>query len=485
MKNKSIKKNYIYNLIYQILLVIIPIIVTPYISRVLLAEGIGRYSFSFSLISYFTIFAIFGFDNYGQREIAKNQENKELQTKTFWEITICKLITVGVSLLIHCVLLATNVYGNYSLFMQILTINIVAIAFDLSFYFQGNEDFGKLISKNILIKVVGTILIFIFVKNPGDVWKYTLINSLIVLISNLFLWPSLLCNLKKVKINSLKPLKHLPQALKLFIPALAISLYTVLDKTFIGFITKSDIQNGFYEQTEKIVKLALTVITCLGTVMIPRNSHEIAHGNHEKVKTNIYKAFNFVWLIGLPLMVGIILVSKNLIPWFLGTNFTSSYKLLICFSPLIIIIGASNVLGLQYMIPYKREKQYTTALLFGALANIGLNFVLIYFYQALGATIATITAEFCVTIAMFIFTRKELSFKQIIKTIVKPLIASVLMFLIVLPLSIYLTSSVLNTMIIVGVGFIVYAIAILLLKEQLLISFLKNVINKIKEKLHR
>ena len=482
MKVKSVKKNYVFNLIYQILLVIIPLITTPYLSRVLFKEGIGQYSFAFSLITYFVLFATFGFDHYSQREIAKHQDDNEQQSITFWEIFISRNIPVLISLCVHLCLLAFNVYGGHQTLMQILTINILAVGLDVSFYLQGNEEFGKLVLRNSLIKILLTVFIFIFVKSSSDLWIYALISSLSIIISNLTLWPYVIKHIKKVKFNQLKPLKHLPRSLKLFIPAIAVSVYTVLDKTLIGFITNSSAQNGYYEQAEKIVKIAMTLITCLGTIMISRNTHEISCGNHEKVKENIYTTFNFIWLLGVPLTLGMIVIASNAIPWFLGADFNYSSTLLMCFAPLILIIGCSNILGLQYLIPYGREKQYTIALIIGSCVNLILNIVLITHFQSLGATIATIIAELTVLFVMCLFVKKDLSLKNMFKTILKPLIAGTIMFVCLIPLSLCLSPSVINTLIIACVGVAIYGLCIILLRERLALTYITLLKNKLKSR---
>lgn len=478
MGTKNIKKNYLLNLIYQITLIIVPLIVTPYISRVLLADGVGKYSFSFSLITYFTLLASFGFENYAQREIAKTQGNKEAQSVMFWEIIISKMIPILCSLAIHLILILSNVYGNYSTLMQILSINIIAIAFDVSFFLQGNEEFGKLVARNLIIKFTGTLLIFVFVKTQNDLWKYTLIQSLMVIISNVSLIPSLCKKLTKINPKKLKITKHLIGSFKLFIPTIAVSLYTVLDRSLIGIITHSNAQNGYYEQAEKIVKLCMTIITCMSSVMIPRNSNEISVGNHQQVKQNVYKCFNFIWLIGIPLSVGLVLVANNVIPWFLGSDFTPVSNLIQVFSLLIIIIGCSNILGLQYLVPYKKDKYYTISILVGSGINLIFNIILIYNLQALGAVIATIVSELAVTICMFIFVRKELSLKNIFKTIIKPLIAATIMFCLVYPLTIILSANFINTCLIILSGGCIYGICILLLREEMTLKFIKKIFKK-------
>ena len=472
MSQKSIKKNYVYNVIYQILIIIIPVVVTPYISRVLDPEGVGQYSFSLALITYFTIFASLGFGTYAQREIAKHQDDKEQQSIVFWEIFFCRLISVFLSLAVNLVLAFCGVYGKYTQLMFLFCINIIAIAFDIGFFFAGNEEFGKLVFINLILRVLGTIGIFVFVKKPQDVWIYALLNSLLSIIANLSIWLFIRKKVVKIKFNKLRPLRHLRGALRLFIPTLAVSIYTVLDKTLIGVITHSDAENGFYEQAEKIVKMSMTVITCLGTVMIPRNSYELGRGNIEQVRINNYNALHFVWLLGMPLMFGNIFVARNLVPWFLGENFMSSISLIQILAPLVLIIGISNVIGLQYLLPCHKDRQFTFAITAGAVINLIMNIPLIYYFGSFGASLSTIIAELIVTTIMLIMVAKHLNFGKIILLSCKPLLASLIMCVAIYPLSYFLTPSILHTLIIVVVGVIVYGLAILILRDSLVMSIL-------------
>ncbi|MBQ7351394.1 MAG: polysaccharide biosynthesis protein [Clostridia bacterium] len=481
-KKHSIKKNYIYNLIYQITLIIVPVIVTPFSSRALLADGIGKCSFCSSIISYFTIFATFGFNIYAQREIAKFQDDKHQQTKIFWEIFICKIFTTSISLLVFGTLLLIGVFGENSNIMLIFSLNILSVALDISFFFQGNEEFGKIALKNVIVKIVGTLCIFIFVKNPEDLWIYALIHSLMLISNSVLLWTDIKPEIQKINIKELSPTPHLKKSFALFLPTIATSVFLILDKTLIGLITNSDAENGYYEQAEKIVKLCTTIITCLGLVMIPRNTQEITNNNHKQVKLNIYKACNFIWILGIPMTLGLILIADIAIPWFLGSSFLHSALLIKIFAPLILIIGLSNILGLQYMIPYQKDKLYTISFTIGAISNLILNIFLIYFWKSLGATIATIIAEAAATISMLIFLRKDLSAKEIFKTSIKPLIAGAIMFASIYPLTTILSSSITNTLIIVVLAIIIYCICILLLREKFAMSILSNVLQKFKFK---
>lgn len=489
---KSLKKNYLFNLIYQIFVLIVPLITTPYISRILSAEGVGQYSFTNSLQSYFSIVAALGFGYYAQRLIAFNQDNKTEKSKIFWEIIIVRSFSVGFATLLNLILYFAGIYKEYSVLMLWWTLNIVAVGLDITFLLQGNEDFGKIVGRNVIIKIISIVLIFTLVKKQSDVWLYVILTSLASLLGNLSLWFYLPKYLDKVSIKELKPFKHFWPAIKLFIPTIATSVYTILDKTLIGLLIQdtytveevkiidgvetvvstikkySDLENGYYEQSEKIVKICISVLTALGTVMIPRNSKLYSEGKIEEVKNNLYFSSNFIWVIGMPMMFGLIAVASNLVPWFFGDGYLKCVNLICIFAPLTLFIGFSNIFGLQYLIPTGRDKKFTIGILTGTISNLILNIILIPFFWSYGAVIASITAEFLVTLMMYLLVRKEISLKKILKTSIKPLIASTIMFAFVYFLSTKLTSSIINTLILVMIGAIIYFVILLILKEKLL-----------------
>ena len=398
---KSIKKNYIYNLIYQTFTLITPLITIPYISRILGSFGIGQHSFTASIASYFILFGSLGFSVYAQREIARFQDNKIEQTKIFYEIIIARSISVFLALIIHVSILCSGVYGEtYTLLMWILTINIGATAFDITFLLQGNEEFGTIALRNVIVKIVGILTIFLFVKNESHVWLYTLCQSVILILSNLSLWTRLPKMLVKIGLKDLNIRRHFIPTLRLFIPTVAVSIYTVLDKTLIGILVPgttvidgveknvSDIENGYYDQAEKIIKMAMTVITALGTVMVPRNSYAIASGDIDSFKRNIRNALKFVVFFGLPIVLGIVALSDNFSSWFFGKGYEKVPYLMITLSPLVIVLGFSNVLGLQYLLPQKKDSKYTVAVSLGAIINLILNIFLVKSYWSFGAAIA-------------------------------------------------------------------------------------------------
>lgn len=498
-KRKSLGKNYIYNLIYQLFLLIVPIAVTPYVARVLGDGGSGQYSFSFSILTYFTLFAALGFSTYAQREMAKYQGNKEKQSILFWEIFIARLIPVALSLVVYYALIGCNVYGQaYNTLMQIMAINVIAIVFDIAFFYQANEEFGKMVIINIIIKTLGFISIFFFVKQYDDLWKYTLIQSLTVLLGYLALWVHLPMSIHKVSIKEIHPWRHLLPTLILFLPTIATSVYTSLDKTLIGLLVPgeivetlengeqvvkkiSDIENGNYEYAEKLVKMALTVITSLGIVMIPRNTKCYSEGKIEEVEKNIYTTLKIVFLIGIPLMLGCIVIADNIIPWYLGSEYTKAANLMKLLSPLILLIGFSNVFGLQFLIPTGKDKQYTLSIIIGAVLNLCLNLILIRYWKSYGAAIATIIAEGIVSITMYIFIHKHIKFLKVLLNSWKYLLAGIGMFVPCYFVGLKLAPSILNTFLIVLMGVGIYGVLLLLLRDEFLMKFCKKIFVKSKK----
>ena len=483
--SKSVTKNYLYNLIYQILLIIIPIITTPYVSRVLGADGVGKFSFSNSIVSYFVIFASLGFGYYAQREIAKYQDNKKKQTEIFWEIIIVRSVSVLTALVVYFTVMALGVFKEeYILLMMILSVSILAVAFDISFLFAGNEVFSKTVLTNTLLRILNVVAIFAFVKDRNDLWKYVLITALTGLIANASLAVYSRDFLCKIEIKNLKPIRHIKPAVILFLPTIAISVYTYLDKTMIGVITGSDFENGFYEQAEKIVKIVMTVVTSLGTVMIPRNANAFERKDMEAIRQNIYRSVRFVLLLGIPMMIGLIAVSDNMVPWFLGDGYYKSANIMKILSVLILAIGLSNVFGLQYLIPAGEDKKFTISVTCGAITNFLLNLVLIRLFKSYGAAIATIVAETVVAIIMFCFIRKNVSIREILKSSVKYLISGIIMFVPCFILGRILEPSIINTFIIVFTGVVVYLICLTLLKDKFFFEITNRLTSRLPIKKH-
>ena len=423
---KSIAKNYLYNLTYQILVIILPIITAPYLARTLGPEGTGTYSYTISIVTYFILFGSLGIAMYGQREIAFHQEDKKEKANIFFGIFILRCITMIISMIAFYFIFART--GEYSTYYKILLLEMFANIIDISWFYQGIEEFKKTATRNIIVKLLSVVCIFIFIKNPNDVAKYLGIYVGTTLLGNLALWINIKKYIGKIKFENLNLKKHLKSTIALFIPQIAIQVYTVLDKTMIGAILNDMTEVGYYEQSQKIIKILLTIITSLGTVMMPRIAKCYADGKKEEIKEYMYKTFRFVFMLAFPLVFGIISVSKDFVPMFFGDGYEPVVQLINITSLIILFIGFSNVTGSQYLLATKKQKEFTISVICGAVVNAVLNYILISKFKALGACIGTVIAEFTGTCVQIYFVRNDFSILKILKSLLKYLVSSLCMF---------------------------------------------------------
>ena len=470
---KSIAKNYIYNLIYQMLTILLPFITTPYISRVLGATNIGIYGYTYSIITYFVLLGSLGIALYGQREIAYVQNNKKELTNKFWEIEIIKLISMAISSIIYIFVFCIN--GDYTIYYRIFLLYMFSYALDIIWFFQGVEEFGKIVFRNIVIKLLSIVCIFIFIKTQADLWKYILIYVGGELLGNLSLWLYMPKYINKPNLKELEMKKHIKPVIMLCFPQIATQIYTVLDKTMIGNITKDMDAVGFYEQAQKIMRSALVIITSYGTVIASRVANIYKTQDKSKIKEHIETSFRYVFFIGIPMVLGIIAVAPKFVPWFYGEGYEEVIPLLATMSILLVVIGISNVSGTQYLIPINKQNIYTISIVIGCVVNVIFNFILINLYGAIGAVIASIIAELSISAIQIYIIRKEINFLKVLKSSLKYFISGVIMFLITYGIQLKLDVSIFNSAIEIIIGIAVYMMILVLLKDK----FLKNICNQI------
>lgn len=472
MDKKAIK-NYLYNTSYQLLIIILPLITTPYVSRVLGATGIGTYNYTNSITQYFILFGCIGLNLYGSREIAYYQNDNIKRDRVFFELLLLRFITVSISIIVYYFTLIK--FSKYSTIFLIQTIDIIASIVDISWFFQGIEDFKKTVIRNFLIRIICVVLIFSFVKSPKDIYIYVLCYSSTLLIGNISLWLYLPKYVKKSNMKNINLKRHIKPALILFFPQIATSLYTLLDKTMIGYISNNTSEVAYYTQSQIIVKTILALLTSLGTVMMPRIANLFHLNEIEKIKEQLNVSFKFVSFLSFPMMFGLMAISSNLVPWFFGSGYDKVIINMIVISPIVVFIGFSNIIGVQYLLPLGKQFEYTVSVVTGMLVNCILNFLLISHLLSIGAGLATVVAEFSVTTVQFFCIRDSFSIRNMLKLNYKYILFSLIMFLPVYLLSIKLTSSFVHTMICVVLGIAIYTGLLLSCKDSVVIDFIKKI----------
>lgn len=474
---KSITQNYIYNTAYQVLALITPFITTPYLARVLGPENIGIYSYTYSIANYFILLASFGVASYAQREIAYYQDDKYEQSRIFYEVTVLRILLVLISLFFYYVFISYYTIETTIYWVQAL--NIVAVLFDISWFFQGLEEFGKIVFRNIVVKILNIFSIFLLIKTSDDLLLYVFLLGALNVLSGIIIWGYLPSYLVKVKIDKINPFRNFVVILQMFLPVIAIQVYTILDKTMIGVMTQDPLENGYYEQAEKIVRMALTFVTSLGTVMLPRIAYAYAHKQYDEIQRYMMKSYQFTWFISIPMMIGMIAISDFFVPWFFGPGYDKVVPLLKIFSVLFIAVGLAFVTGMQYLIPTNRQNQYTISVTCGAILNFVINLMVIPSLMSIGAAIASIIAEVTGTLIQFYYVRRDFSLWSIFNCSKPYWISAVIMYVCLYLLKANMSINPMNTIILIIVGAIIYGGLLYICKDEMIAMFLSKLRKKI------
>ncbi|MBZ5986785.1 oligosaccharide flippase family protein [Leuconostoc gelidum] len=410
---KSLFKNYLYTATYQFLLLVLPIVTLPYVSRVLLPKGIGLNAWVYSVNSYFVMFAVLGLTVYAQREIATKRENQLEMSRVFWRIEFASLFMGILSLLCYVIFVAY--YDRYTVFLMAYALSIVAVIFDISWLFSGMEKFKILAFRNIVVKLLAVFFIFIFVRSSNDLLLYILIQSGSILISNISLWPSAIKIVgwpQKIKINEI--FEQITGSFQLFIPQISVSIYLTLNKILLGIFSNTE-QVGFFDSSDKIIRMIFSLFVAVSTVVMPRIANMYAN---QKV-SNINKLLKSIMTITLFVLFPIMFILYLFSPIFINILFGSRYLEMIGILRLMTImlpsLAIANIMGNQVLVPLKMIKEYTLSIVYGAIINLVIEIPLIILYRASGAALAVVFAEAIVMGFQIKYSQKILDMRFIFK----------------------------------------------------------------------
>ncbi len=428
---KSSKINFIYNSLYHVTAIITPLITLPYLTRTLGAEGLGTYSYYQSIAYYFVIFISMGLENYGNRTIATVRDSKEILSKTFLEIFIMQVSFGIFAGLVFCFVLFISSSLNKTMLL-IMIPYILSSVFDISWFFYGVEDFKLISLRMILIKTVTTILIFLLVKRPDDIYKYSLLMTMSLLLSMVFFWIELpkYISLQRVRISGV--VKHIKPNLVLFVPVVAVSLYKFMDKIMLGSMTSS-VEVGYYDSCEKVIQIPMALISSLGNVMMPRmsNLYSKAQINEEYILSVMEKSIKFAMLITTSMSFGLMGLANLFVPWFYGPGFDKCVLLYYVLMPCCIFLAFSNVIRTQFLIPKNYDTIFIISVFVGAFTNLLANLFFIPQMESIGAGIGTFIAELSVLITQVVFVYKKLPIKKYLFISIKYIMYGFIMVVIV------------------------------------------------------
>ena len=484
-KEKSVKVNALYSFMRAFLKLVFPLITFPYASRILTPEGIGQVNFSNSIVSYFNLFALLGIGTYAEREVARLKDDKIALSKFVREMLVINLISMTFA---YCaffiIIFFVPKFHSYQTILLICSTKILFNVVGINWFFYGVEEFKYTTIRSFFVQCAAIIFLFLAVHSKEDVWLYAIYGVILSTgydICNIIYSRHFIDYRVKVKLE-LK--KHIKYIFTFFGMTLVTSIYEMLDTTMIGLIT-DDTQTGYYTAGIKMNNIVLGLLSAVTAVILPRLSYYNGKGEKEKIEKLKNKIIRVLILLSIPMTFGLIGLSKPIIILFCGTLYEPAIPIMQIISPIIFIIGISNLAGAQFLPAMNKEKVSLASYITGALVNIISNLILIPRLGAIGAAFGTVLAETSVMLVQVIYLRKDFFKKEICIDFLHSLIGSIVMFTVIY--LIIQNVSIIILQIIFGfiAGSLTYILILLLFRNSIFIDYLKIAINKAKAILHK
>ena len=406
----DLKKNFMYQSIWQVFVLLLPLVTSPYLARVIGAEGLGVYSLTYSVITYFALVANLGIEKYGNREIAKNRNNRVVRSQIFSEIYFFHVILSLIVIFVYFVYVA--IVAKYKTYAAIQSLYLLGTLLSFTWLFAGMEDFKKIVIRDSIIKIFVVICIFILVKDTDDLWLYILIMAFATLASSIVLWfhVSSYVDFKKVQWRCI--VKHIVPMIVLFVPVALENIYAYMDRIMLGYQSGID-QVGFYDNSTKVL-ISKSIIFSLGTVMMPRMTALIEEKKDDKINDYLVKSTEIVILLSAAFSFGTAAVAFEFPTIFWGSDFASCSWIIFVMAFSLPFQCISNEIRTHYLIPASRNKQYMISAIVGTVFNFASNFLLIPLLGAMGAAVTTLCSEVIVLIFQLMLCHKEFSFVKYI-----------------------------------------------------------------------
>ena len=458
MKKGSIKSNFLYQVLYNLVTTVIPLIVTPFLTRSLLEYELGRFTYTRSIAAYFVTFSMMGIVKYGQRVISQSADDENMLRKSFWSLMLVHSCFSLIALLAYSFAGIFIIHNNKDLFW-IQSIYVLSSLFNITWLFYGLENFRIVAIRNTIVKIVEAVLYILFIKSPKDIVLYALINCFIVLISQLMVIPAALRRIKPVRVEWKECKEHIKPLLVFAIAVVGIQLYTIFDTTLLGIFSSNE-NVAFYDYSDRIVKFPLIVASIIGTVLFPRACRLAAQNNYEEQKKYMNCSMIIVSLIGAASFWGLAVIGSPLAVMYLGENFKNCGPYIFALSPLVFVVSIGDVIRTQFMIPNGMDKEYIRSIIINAVTNLVLSTALILTlpkeFQIYSAIIGTISAETVGMMYQLALCRNFISIKRLVRTTFCSFAIGGVMGAVIKVISLKIEWTVISLIAIVAIGAIVF-----------------------------
>ncbi|MBQ6815001.1 MAG: oligosaccharide flippase family protein [Lachnospiraceae bacterium] len=474
MKEKSIGKNVIYSMVTQVFSLVAPLLTAPYVARIFNAELIGAYSFSLANSQYFVLLECLGLHLYGSILIAANRDDRKKTGKLFYEIMFLKTILLLVNLGAYGLFIIPNGTEMQRILSAIMIINIVGNGLDPTWLLSGLEEFKSIALRSISVRVVNVVTVFLFINDASDIYLYAVIMQVATMLSYLIIIPYARKKVIWPGIKNINLISHLKPAAIYFIPGLVHTVFSSTDKTMLGLLSDS-YEVGIYEQANKISQICMNAISAIGVVLLPRATY-LYHNSNDEKETNsmVYNSVQSVLFIALPITLGITAISSDFVPLYFGKGYEKSIIVLNILSFNVLFTSLSNICGNLCLVARNKQGKYNIAICLAALMNIVLNTFFISTLKSIGAGIASVIAS-VISISIIIYMSRDiLNVVQLVLKSYKYLIASLLMYITIKGMMMMTEGNILDIIIYVLFGAIVYFALLFILKDEFIYKMIKR-----------
>lgn len=474
--------DYLYNVAYQILVIILPIVTTPYVARVLGAEGVGQHAFVHTVAHYFLLFALMGVSSYGSRAIAQVRDDSDKTAYVFSGIVYLQWMLTSLMLVLYTIYVVF-ISGQHQLLAAIKTLYVLSAALDINWFFFGLEQFKLMATRRIVVKLITVASVFIFVRQRSDLWIYTLIMALDFVVVQGYLWFIFRKFTQLVRVPLRDTLAHLRGTALLFIPSISTYVYRSISKLLLGLITGM-VALGLFEYSERVILVSLGLLQALGIVMLPKMTAFRAQNQEELGKRYLRGSMQFAMLLTVGVAFGYAAIAPEFSVVFFGPEFQAAIELMQGLSITMFFIAWANVIRMQFLIPNNLERVLIASTFGGIAMNVPASLLLIPLLGAMGAVVAGILTELTVALIQTWKVREQLEIKQYFGDSVPFLLSGLIMFIVVRLIGNHFGASISGVVIQVLSGMVVFTIctALLLLRSQSPLSHLmKRVLKKRKK----
>ena len=474
--NKKILSNFLYQASYQLLLIIMPIVTIPIVSRALGPDGIGVYQYVFSIVGYFVLVAGLGLQNYGVREIAIVRDNKEKLSKKFWELFF--LNTIISLIIIFLYIFFVSFFDNKYLF-YIQGFVVLSCLFDISWFFGGLEEFKTITIRNFVVRIITVILIVLFINTKDDLVLYFIIMSSSTLLSQISLWIPLKKYVIWTPVSIKNVMKHLKPSASFFLAKVAFQFYYNVSLTLLGGLSTM-VNVGLFSNGYNLIAISGSIINALNTVMIPRMSHLFSKNDDDNMILVLEKIIHIQLYFSIAITFGIIAINGQMISWFYGPGFEQLNIIVPLLAIGLVFQILQTAVAAQYLIPRKEMKAYNGTVIIGAVINFILDIILIPLIGIYGAIVGYLVSYVLLCVLRTKVLIKSTTFKFDWKQLTLNIVAGIIMWGIVYLLTTDMDSNIVTTIIQAIIGVVVYFSITLITNSNPVFSS-EFIINKLKK----